>query len=206
MTYQIENLKKLSKLELGNGDRLVRIIAKGGKVENRVIESQGVIIPSLGINAIQLVLNNDAGKEYLLNSLYSIQDSIIRKLIANGKNAIFDQQIDIEQMLIAMQEANETQRFSKETIKKWFDGIMLQYLESALQAKGYGNQAEKLIKNYLESFSILAQRNPSMNASIKAGLVRCMELLPADQDDAVTVEIARRLSEVQEPSAMLAAL
>lgn len=207
MTYAINTLKIESKKELDSNSRLVRIIAKGGKVENRVIESQGIIIPALSINAIQLVLNNPVGAEFLLNSVYSVQDSIIRKLIANGKNQIFDAEFSIEKIIESMNELNETTRFSKESIAKCFDSIIKPVLESALVEKGYGNQADKLVKNYLESFQILAGRNPSMNANIKAGLVRCLELVPeAQQDDATLVEIARRLSEVQEATAILAAL
>jgi len=206
MTYSINTLKIESKKEIADSMRLVRIIAKGGKVENRVIESQGVIIPALSINSIQLVANNPVGAEFLLNSIYGVQDQLIRKLVSNGKVQIFDAEFGIEKILESMNELNETQRFSKESISKWFDSVMKGILESALNEKGYGAQSEKLIKNYLESFQILAGRNPSMAGSIKAGLIRCLELLPAEQDDSVTVEIARRLAEIQEPSAMLAAL
>ncbi len=207
MAIQITTLKAAQKIELGDNTRLVRIIAKKGMIGNRTMESQGCILGSLSANALQLIMANDAGKEYLLNAVYSVQDGIVRKLVENGKMAIFEEQISIDAILNAMQSENESGRFSGKTIEQWFNDVMTPVLTVALNEKGYSAQCDKLLKSYKESFMILAQRNPSMSQSIKAGLIRALELLPDDaQEYAVTLEIARRLADVQEASAMLAAL
>ena len=103
MTYQIESLKKLSKVELGSGDRLCRIIAKGGKIGNREIESQGVIIPAVSVSILNALINDDNGREYLCNAVASVQDAIIRKLIEQNKSAVFDNQFDLSAIIAAMQ-------------------------------------------------------------------------------------------------------
>ena len=207
MTYQIDNLKKLSKLDLGAGDRLVRVIAKGGKIGKKVTESQGVIIPALRLNHINAILSSEIGQEYLINAVQNMQDSIIRKLVESGKMSIFDGQIETDAILTAMQAENESVRFSKESISKWFADLMKPLLQEKIVEK-YGDgisssKLDQMLDSYLKSFQILAQRQPSMNNQIKAGLIRAMEFLPQDQDDAVTVEIATRLSTVSEASVLV---
>ncbi len=204
MTYQLLNLKTISKQEVPAGNRLCRVIAKGKNT--KLAESLGVWLPATTVTAVQVVMNNETGREFLCNAVAAVQDGIVRKLAEAGKLAVFAEQIDIDAVLQAMAAENESARFSSKSIEAWFASTMKPVLIDALNAKGYGNQVEKLCKNYLDSFMVLAGRNPSMNGAIKAGLIRCMELLPQDQDDAVTVEIARRLADVQEASAVLAAL
>lgn len=207
MTYIIENLKTASKKELGATERLCRVIAKSGKVENRVIESQGVILNKLSVNSISVIANNEAGAEFLLNAVYGVQDGIVRKLVAAGKMSVFDEQIGIDAILAAMAESNEVSRFSTKSIAAWFESDMKPVLSAALQAKGFNGAAmDKMLSNYLASFQVLAGRNPSMDTTIKAGLIRALELLPEGYESVTCNTIAEKLATVQQASAILAAL
>lgn len=209
MTYQIESLKVVAKKELGEGQRLVRIIAKGGKVEGKEIESQGTIIPVLSRNTLEVIMGREQGFEFIRNAVQGVQDSLIRKMVANGKLAFYDGAIDYESILVAMSEVNESVRFSKDSIAKWFVESLKDILVDAITAKMPGiadSQLNQLVANYLASFQILAGRNPSMDDKIKAGLIRAMELLPEDHDSATGNEIATRLATVQNASVQLLAL
>ena len=204
MTYQIESLKKLSKIELGNGDRLCRIIKKGEK--SKLTESMGVIVPAVHVSILNALVSNEVGKEFLCNAVASVQDSLIRKLAEAGKLAFFDDAIDIDAMLEAMQAENETVRFSKESIAKWFISILQPVLVEAIKAKYDGIAESKLsqmLASYLASFQTLAARQPSMDSKVKASLIRALEFLPEDTDDAVTNEIASRLAVVQDASVLI---
>lgn len=205
MAYQIESLKSLAKKELESGFRLSRVIAKKGKIGNKTMESQGVIIPVIGINVLNTLVNDPIGKEFLINSVAGIQDSIIRKMVENGKLAFYDEQIGFSALITAMQSENESVRFSKDSIQKWFIEIMSPILDEKIAEKYSGIAESKkaaMLNGYLTSFQILAQRQPTMSKEIKAGLIRAMEFLPQDQDDPVTIEIATRLPSVQEPQVL----
>ena len=209
MTYQIQNLKVASKIELAEGNRLVRIIAKSGKVNGREMESQGCIIPELRKNTLSVILDNEHGFEFIKNAVQSVQDELIRKLVGQGKMAVFDSQFDLDAILVSMRESVESTRFSKESIGKWFVEHMQPVLVDAIQSKMPGidgSQLAKLLGNYLESFQILAARQPTMKDSIKAGLVRALELLPEDHDTVCANEIAARLAVVQDAQVTLLAL
>ena len=204
MTYQIESLKKLSKLELSNGDRLARIIKKGEK--SRLAESVGVVLPQVHISLLNALMSYEVGQEYLRGCVESVQDAIIRKLAEAGKMALFDDQIGIATILDAMRASNESQRFSKEAIKVWFEENLQGILCEKIEEKNFGISEDKLLRMvaaYLESFQILAGRNPSMDDKVKAGLLRAMEFLPEAHESAVAIEIVERLQAVKKPEAML---
>ena len=204
MTYQIESLKKLSKLELNNGDRLARIIKKGEK--SRLTESVGTIVPKVHISMLNALMSNDVGQEYLRGCVENVQDAIIRKLAEAGKMALFDDQIGITALLDAMRASNESMRFSKEAIKVWFEENLQGILCEKIEEKNPGISKDKMLRMvtaYLESFQILAGRNPSMDEKVKAGLLRAMEFLPDDHESAVAIEIVERLQAVKKPEAML---
>ena len=204
MAYQIESLKKLAKLELGSGDRLARIIKKGEK--SRLTESVGTIVPKVHISMLNTLMSDEVGQEYLRGCVESVQDAIIRRLAEAGKMALFDEQIGIAAILDTMKASNESQRFSKEAIKVWFEENMQGVLCEKIEEKNPGISEDKLLRMvaaYLESFQILAGRNPSMDDKVKAGLLRAMEFLPEDHESAVAVEIVERLQTVKKPEAML---
>lgn len=205
MTYQIENLKKLSRLELGAGDRLSRVIAKKGRIGNREMESQGCVIPSVSVSVLNALTNDTVGREYLCGVVASVQDALIRKAVENGKMAIFDHTISLEAMIDWMKALNESVRFSKESIKVWFDEYLAPILDSKIRDKYAGasdDKVEKMLGSYLASFQILAGRDPSMSDAVKAGLIRALEFLPEDHDTATANEIAIRLQNVKAPEVL----
>jgi hypothetical protein len=209
MTYQIENLKKLSKIELGTGDRLVRVIAKKGMIGKKRMESQGVIIPAVSVSMLNALVNSEVGREYLCGAVAGVQDALVRRAVEAGKMALFAEQFDLDAIEAAMRAANESGRFSKESIKVWFDEYLRDPLAAAIRAKMGAiadDKVEKLCGNYLASFQLLAGRDPTMSNAVKAGLIRALEFLPEDHDTVTGNEVATRLATVQEASEVLAAL
>lgn len=210
MTYQIESLKTLAKKDLGETQRLARIIAKGGKVGTVETESLGCIVPILSRNTIEVIMHNDAAFEFVRNAVYGVQDSLIRKAVEQGKLCVFDSQIDIEAIVSAMNDVNESVRFSKESIKKWFDANLRQSLSEAigkkLGASVASDKITKLVDGYLVQFQTLAGRNVSMDSKVKAQLLRALDFLPEEHDSETGAELVRRLNDAQEATEMLAAL
>lgn len=206
MAYQIESLKVVAKKEIVEGMRVSRIIAKKGQIGNKTMESQGVVVPVVAVNVVNTLLSDDTGREFLCNAVAGVQDGIIRKLVENGKMAFFDEQIGISALIDAMRVENETSRFSKDGIAKWFDAVMVPVLREKIVEKYAGIAESKIadmLRGYLQSFQILAGRTPSMPNKVKAGLVRALEFLPQDTDDAMTLEIGTRLAAVSEAAVML---
>lgn len=207
--YNVESLKVIAKKDVPATMRLARIIFKKDRKTGEEKDSKGLWINAIGDAMVQVIAADTRGSEFLRNAISSVQDAIIRKLIENGKLVIGADEIDVENILATMAAVNETERFSKESIRLWFIEHMQLPLGVAIRAKLAGisdSKVTQLLANYLESFQILAGRNPSMNNDVKAGLIRAMEFLPEDHDSATAQEIARRLAEVQEATAMLAAL
>ena len=209
--YNVESLKTISKKEVPAANRLARIIFKKDRKTGEEKESRGLWVADITNGMLQLISTDARGAEFLRGCIAGVQDSIIRSLIEKGKVVIGADEIDHEKILAAMAAINESSsdRFSKESIATWFAAHMLEPLQAAIREKIVGisdGKLKQLTDNYLASFQILAQRNPSMNNDIKAGLIRAMEFLPEDHESATAMEIARRLAEVQEATAILAAL
>lgn len=207
--YNIESLKAISKKEIPAHNRLARIIFKKDRKTGEEKDSKGVWVPVIGRAMLDLISCDDRGAEFLCNTIAGVQDALIRRVVESGKYVVSADEIDYEKILAAMAAANETERFSKESIKVWFVEYMQAPLAAAIKDKMSGiadSKLNQLLANYLDSFQILAGRSPSMSNDVKAGLIRAMEFLPEEHDSATAQEIARRLAEVQEATAMLAAL
>jgi len=207
--YNVESLKVIAKKEIPATMRLARIIFKKDRKTGEEKDSKGLWVNAIGDAMVQVIAADQRGAEFLANAIASVQDSIIRKHIENGKLVINAEEIGIDKLLEAMSAANETERFSKESIKSWFIEYMTAPLGAAIRAKMAGisdSKVQQLLDNYLTSFQLLAGRNPSMSNDIKAGLIRAMEFLPEDHESTTALQIAQKLSEVQEATAMLAAL
>lgn len=212
--FNVESLKTISKKEVPAGNRLARIIFKDVKRNGVVVEtkdSKGLWVNAITDNMLAVISTQPAGAEYLRGCIAGVQDGIIRSLIEKGKVTISEDEIDYQRILQAMAIINESgaDRFSKESIASWFNSVLLAPLSAAIKAKMDGisdSQLNKLLNNYLESFQILAGRNPSMNNNVKAGLIRALEFMPEDHESATALEIVRRLNDVQEASVTLAAL
>lgn len=206
MSYQIVTLKAAQKIDIENtGNRLARIIVKKGAAKAKLSESMGCIVPEISLALVQSVIADEIGKQWMKNAIAGVQDKIIRNAAENGKLALFDDRIGLGAILDAMKVENESVRFSKESIATWFADVMRQYLVEAIRAKYEGiadSKLESMLKNYLESFQIIAGRNPTMPAATKAGLIRALEFLPQDTDDATTMEIVSRLPAIPEPQVL----
>lgn len=185
--YQIESLKAVQKKEVSENQRICRVIAKKGQIGNRTMDSQGVILNRVSVNLVQLLLGDENGAEWLRGKVESVQDAIVRKMVEGGKLAFYDDQIDMGSILAAMKSDNESGRFSKETIAAWFKDTMAPVLREKIVEKYTGISEDKIVKMldaYLVNFSVLAQRQPSMPAETKAGLIRAMGFLAEDSEDA----------------------
>lgn len=207
--YNVESLKVISKKEVPATMRLSRVIFKKDRKTGIEKDSKGLFVSDVTNNLLQLISGDERGAEFLKGKIAEVQDSLIRKLIDAGKVVINADEIDYEKILAAMAATNESVRFSKESIAAWYKEYLQDALGAAIRAKMPGitqAQMDKLLGNYLESFQILAGRNPSMNNEIKAGLIRAMEFLPEDHDSVVACTIAEKLANVTEASVTLAAL
>lgn len=207
--YNIESLKTISKKEVPAGNRLARIIFKKDRKTGIEKDSKGLWVAEISSSLLTLISNDSRGAEFLKGKIAEVQDSLIRKLVEAGKIVINSDEIDYEKILAAMSATNESVRFSKESIAAWFAEYLRESLSDAIKNKMAGisdSQLNKLLENYLESFQILAQRQPSMSNEIKTGLIRAMEFLPEDHDSVIACTIASKLSEVQEASVTLAVL
>lgn len=207
--YNVESLKIISKKEVPATMRLSRVIFKKDRKTGIEKDSKGLFVSEITGNLLQLISGDERGAEFLKGKIAEVQDSIIRKLIDAGKVVINSDEIDHGMILSAMAATNESVRFSKESIAAWFKEYLQDALDVAIRAKMPGitqSQMDKLLGNYLESFQILAGRNPSMSNEIKAGLIRAMEFLPEDHDSVVATTILEKLNSVAEASVTLAAL
>lgn len=207
--YNVESLKTIAKKEIPATMRLARIIFKKDRKTGEEKDSKGLWVNAIGDAMVQVIAADRRGAEFLANAIASVQDSIIRKHIEDGQLAIYAEAIGVDSLLEAMSAVNETERFSKESIKSWFVEYMAAPLGAAIRSKMDGisdSKVTQLLDNYLVSFQLLAGRNPSMSNDIKAGLIRAMEFLPEDHESTTALQIAQKLSEVQEATAVLAAL
>lgn len=207
--YNVESLKVISKKEVPATMRLSRFIFKKDRKTGIEKDSKGLFVSDVTSSLLQLISQDERGAEFLKGKIAEVQDSIVRKLVDAGKIVINSDEIDHNVILSAMAQSNESVRFSKESIAAWYKEYLQDALDVEIRAKMPGitqSQMDKLLGNYLESFQILAGRNPSMNNEIKAGLIRAMEFLPEDHDSVVACTIADKLNSVAEASVTLAAL
>ena len=209
MAYQIEALTRFKKVEPQAGERIARLLAKKGMIEGRAVESQGVLLPVVSIGMLNALVSDTAGQQWLRARVQDVQDSIIRRLIGAGKASFFDDQIGIYAVLRVMSSELESTRFSKESIKVWFDGSLRSLLAARLSEKNPAMQSsvvQKLCDQFLERFMSLAGRNVSMDLKTKDQLLKAIELLPEEHESATAAELLERLQEVGEDSGIAGAL
>ncbi len=209
MAYQIENLTRFKKVEPKAGERIARLLAKKGSIEGRSMESQGVIVPVVSLAMLNALVSDTAGQQWLRGRVQDVQDSLIRKMIGAGKASFFDDQIGLDACLRVMTADMESTRFSKESIKVWFDSSLRSLLAARLSEKNPAMQAsvvQKLCDQFMERFMSLAGRNVSMDLKTKDQLLKALELLPEDHESATAAEVLERLNEVGEDSGIAGAL
>lgn len=209
MAYQIEALTRFKKIEPKAGERIARLLAKKGMIEGRTVESQGVLIPVVSISMLNGIVADVNGAQWLRGKVQDVQDSIIRKLIGAGKASFFDDQIGMDAVLKVMAADMESTRFSKESIKGWFDAHLRGLLAARLAEKNPAMQASVILKlcdQFLDRFMSLAGRNVSMDLKTKDQLLKAIELLPEDHESATAAELLERLQEVSEDGGIAGAL
>lgn len=209
MAYQIEPLTRFKKVEVHLGERIARLLAKKGVIEGRTIESQGVLIPVISLPMLNGIMADPNGQQWLCSKVQDVQDTIIRKLIGAGKASFFDDQIGLHAVLKVMTAEVESTRFSKESIKGWFDAHLRGLLVAKLAERNPAMQQSVILKlcdQFMERFMSLAGRNVSMDLKTKDQLLKAVELLPEDHESATATEILERLQEVGEDSGIAGAL
>ena len=209
MAYQIKPLKGMKKEEPRAGERLARLLAKKGMIEGRTVESQGVLIPVVSLAMLNGIVADTAGQQWLRGKVQDVQDGLIRRLIGAGKVSFFDDQIGMDAVLKVMAADMENTRFSKESIKVWFDTYQRVPLFAALAAKApaaQGSVITKLCDQFLECFQTLSGKNVSMDLKTKDQLLKAIELLPEDHESATASELLERLQEASETGGIAGAL
>lgn len=209
MAYQIEALTRFKKVEPKAGERIARLLAKKGLIEGRAVESQGVLIPVVSLAMLNGIVADTAGQQWLRGKVQDVQDGIIRRLIGAGKASFFDDQIGLDACLRVMAADMESTRFSKESIKAWFDAHLRGLLAARLSEKNPAMQASVILKlcdQFLDRFMSLAGRNVTMDLRTKDQLLKAIELLPEDHESATCNELLERLQEVGEDSGIAGAL
>lgn len=199
-TITLKPLKQVSKLEVPEQTRLLRVIHKGdGK------ESRGAFVPLLSETTIQSLLLKPEGLEWFRNKVEAVQEQIVRKLNCTTFDS---EQIQFDGILAFITAENVSTRFSKEAIETWFQADMIGFLQAALKEKGITEEdkLKQITNSFMASFCLLAGRNPSMPEAIKDQLVKCLALLPDEYVNTVAERIAEKLSTVQEATVLIDAL
>ena len=176
--FPVRKLEEVSKIELEEGQYLVRKIEKGtGK------ESKGVIIPAMGQESFLIALENDAVLQAACNWYQEQIGEVCKKLIAEGASTIVASDYAIETVVAYLQEQEVKEgRVSKEKIGVWFENSLTAKLCSALKAK-YGESLsnEKVLEMkelYKAGFQTLAKRDLDMAQEKKANLLKLLEQAP----------------------------
>lgn len=198
--YVLKSLKQVSKQEVPEGMRLLRVIHKGKEKE-----SQGCFVPVVSDAMTQALLVKQEGLEWIKHQLQGVQEQIVRAL---GRDTFSSDQIGHDAILAYLTAENVRERFSKESIAEWFKSDMASHLVTALHAKGITDDAKlaQILGSFLASFQLLAGRDPSMPEAIKDQLIKALNLLPEGYENPTAEKIAEKLNAVKEASAIIDAL
>ena len=169
-------------------------------------------VNALSDAVLNVVYVDAIGKQFLINAIDKVRSEIASSLNKDGKQ-ITDDKIGVTAILAAMKASVESQRFTKESIKVWFDEHLAALLQNAIESKYVGITSDKVLKmvnDYCDAFQMLASRAVNgkyeMKTDIRNGLLRVLELLPEDHDTVTGNEIATRLDNTIEPVATMLAL
>ena len=169
-----------------------------------------IVVPVVSDSVVALVQASPIGKVWLAGCIDSLRSQVASKVNKLG-GTITSDRIGIDALLAAMNIANESERFTKDSIASWFAEYLEPVIAARIRTKNNGiaaDKVEKAVAGYLASFQILANRpdNRSMDKAIKNQLLVALGMLPEDHDTVTGNEIAARLEVVQEASANLLAL
>ena len=178
-SFPVRKLAEVSKIELEEGQYLVRIIRKG---EGN--ESMGVIIPAVTEEEAIKALDNQGILEGYFAWYQEMRANVIKALVIDeGYSSIVAN--DYADVVIAEYLAKEEikeGRVSKEKIGVWFENALAEKLCYALKAK-YGESLsnEKVLEMkalYKAGFQMLAKREVDIAEEKKTNLLKVLELAP----------------------------
>jgi hypothetical protein len=167
-----------------------------------------IVVPVVSDSVVSLVIQSDIGKAWLSDGIDTVR-SHIASVINKAGNTITSDKLGIDGILAQMKLETESQRMTKEAIGVWFDADLAPLVSARIAEKMQGIAADKLAKlvdGYKVTFQTLAGRDVSMAEPIKAGLIKAMELLPAEYDHVIGNKVMEKLIDVSEATNVLAAL
>lgn len=176
--FPVRKLEEISKIELEEGQYLVRKIEKGTG-----LESKGCIIPAAGQEAFMIALENDAVLQAASNWFQGVIGEVCKKKIAEGAQVLVASDWSMEEITSYLQEQEVKEgRVSKEKLGTWFENALAAKLCSALKAKyGASISNEKVLEMkelYKAGFQMLAKREIDIAADKKQNLMKVLELAP----------------------------
>jgi len=208
-TANVYSVHKTTDISAGENEILLPISRTDGKKGKSGL---CIKVSALSDAVLNVVYVDAIGKQFLINAIDSVRSKVASALNKDGK-PITDDKIGVTAILAAMKAEVESQRFTKESIKVWFDDFLAPLLQVAIEEKYVGITSDKtlrMISDYCEAFQLLVSRPVSgkyeMKAEVRNGLLHVLELLPEDHDTVTGNEIASRLEKTVEPAAMLLAL
>lgn len=186
-SFPVRKLAEVAKIELEEGQYLVRIIRKNGKDEagNEIVnESMGVIIPAVTEEEAIKALDNQGILEGYFAWYQEQRANVIKALVIEhgAKVIVANDYHDAEIAEYLAKEAIKEGRVSKEKIGVWFENALAEKLCYALKAK-YGESLsnEKVLEMkalYKAGFMMLAKREVDIAEEKKTNLLKVLELAP----------------------------
>ena len=178
-SFPVRKLAEVSKIELEEGQYLVRIIRKG---EGN--ESMGVIIPAITEEEAIKALDNQGILEGYFAWYQEQRANVIKALVIEdgAKVIVANDYHDAEIAKYLAKEEIKEGRVSKEKIGVWFENALAEKLCYALKAK-YGESLsnEKVLEMkalYKAGFMMLAKREVDIAEEKKTNLLKVLELAP----------------------------
>ena len=178
-SFPVRKLAEVSKIELEEGQYLVRIIRKG---EGN--ESMGVIIPAVTEEEAIKALDNQGILEGYFAWYQEMRGNVIKaRVIEEGYSSIVaNDYADAEIAEYLAKEEIKEGRVSKEKIGVWFENALAEKLCYALKAKyGASLSNEKVLEMkalYKAGFQMLAKREVDIAEEKKTNLLKVLELAP----------------------------
>lgn len=167
-----------------------------------------IVVPVVSDSVVALVTASDTGKAWIVDCIDGVRSRIASAVNKSG-DTITSDKLGIDGLLAAMKAETESQRMTKDAIGIWFDADLAPLVAVRIQEKMIGIAADKLgvlLAGYKSTFQNLAGRDVSMPETVKAGLVKAMELLPEDYDSVMGSKVMEALVNVNSASVVLAAL
>ena len=176
-SFPVRKLAEVSKIELEEGQYLVRIIRKG---EGN--ESMGVIIPAVTEEEAIKALDNQGILEGYFAWYQEQRANVIKALVIEdgAKVIVANDYHDAEIAEYLAKEEIKEGRVSKEKIGVWFENALAEKLCYALKAK-YGESLsnEKVLEMkalYKAGFMMLAKKDLEMAQEKKTNLEKVLEM------------------------------